>query len=187
MSSAVLAIFRYLLFATSFIQPEVARDQLTLSQIVNSGNIDPKTLSISIDKSDYQLAILSGEKAIKTYPVVFGGNPTDDKLMQGDQCTPEGNFKIRGFYPHAKWSKFIWIDYPNDQSWSKHNEARQNGKIPENAKIGGEIGIHGVPEGYDYAIERKMNWTLGCISMTNEDVNEIYPYVFEGMTVQISK
>jgi murein L,D-transpeptidase YafK len=107
--------------------------------------------------------------------------------MQGDQCTPEGNFKIRGFYPHAKWSKFIWIDYPNDQSWSKHNEARQNGKIPENAKIGGEIGIHGVPEGYDYAIERKMNWTLGCISMTNEDVNEIYPYVFEGMTVQISK
>jgi hypothetical protein len=73
MSSAVLAIFRYLLFATSFIQPEVARDQLTLSQIVNSGNIDPKTLSISIDKSDYQLAILSGEKAIKNVSGRFRG------------------------------------------------------------------------------------------------------------------
>jgi murein L,D-transpeptidase YafK len=177
----------FLLMISVLIAARGQNKERPLRELLGARDINPKTLSISIDKSDYQLTVLSGEKAIKTYPVVFGGNPMDDKLMQGDQCTPEGDFKIRGFYPHLKWSKFIWIDYPNDQSWSKHNEARQNGKIPENAKIGGEIGIHGVPEGYDYAIERKMNWTLGCISMTNEDVNEIYPYVFEGMTVQISK
>lgn len=137
MSNAVFAIIQYLLFATSFIQPECTCDQCTLSQIINSGKIGPETLSISIDISDYQLTVFSGVKAIKTYPVVFGGNPIDDKLAQGDQCTPEGHFKIRGFYPHAKWSKFIWIDYPNDQSWRKHNKAGQNGEIPSTALIGG--------------------------------------------------
>jgi murein L,D-transpeptidase YafK len=165
---------------------EVSSD-ISLDKILNSKNIDPESLSISIDKSDYQLTILSGDKKVKTYPVVFGGNPVDDKLMQGDKCTPEGDFKIRAFYPHKSWSKFVWIDYPNEQSWKKHNKARESGLIPKEAKIGGEIGIHGVPEGYDYAIERKMNWTLGCISMTNKDINEIYPYVFEGMNVRISR
>lgn len=107
--------------------------------------------------------------------------------MQGDQCTPEGTFTIRDYYPHKSWSKFIWIDYPNEASWEKHAFAKEKGQIPEDAKIGGEIGIHGVPEGYDYAIRDKYNWTLGCISLTNKDVNEIYTYVFTGMVVTISK
>jgi murein L,D-transpeptidase YafK len=49
---------------------------------------------------------------IKQYPVVLGGNPVDDKLLQGDLCTPEGNFLIHAKYPHKSWEKFIWINYP---------------------------------------------------------------------------
>lgn len=158
-----------------------------LSQLIDSLGINKQELKILIDKSDYKLTICTDRQVVKEYPVVFGGDPVDDKRMEGDQRTPEGVFSIRGFYPHKSWSKFIWIDYPTKDSWEKHQKAKDDGLIPANASIGGEIGIHGVPEGYDHAIDYKMNWTLGCISLKNNDVNEIYPYIFEGMTVKIVK
>jgi murein L,D-transpeptidase YafK len=158
-----------------------------LKVILDKKGLSAKDLSIKIDKSDYKLSICSNDSVIKEYPVVFGGNPTDDKLIQGDGCTPEGTFKIRSKYPHKSWSKFIWIDYPNKNSWKKHNQAKSEGKIPKNAKIGGEIGIHGVPQNADWAIDAKQNWTLGCISLKNKDINEIYPFVNETTTITIQK
>lgn len=47
------------------------------------------------------------------------------------------------------------------------------------------FGIHGVPDGYDHAIDYRNNWTLGCISLKNADVEALYAYVFEGMEVEI--
>lgn len=56
---------------------------------------------------------------------------------------------------------------------------------PEPATIGGEIGIHGVPANKSYIITQRQNWTWGCISLKNEDINEMYPYVFKGMGIEI--
>lgn len=39
-----------------------------------------------------------------------------DKLMQRDKCTPEGIFSIRDKYPHNMWCRFMWIDYPSEDS-----------------------------------------------------------------------
>ena len=158
-----------------------------LDSVLDSMQVSSGELWILIDKSDYRMQIMAYDIVVKTYPVVFGANPKDDKLMQGDQCTPEGTFTIRTKYPHKDWSKFIWINYPNESSWKKHNSAKEKGAIPEDAQIGGEIGIHGVPKGYEYAISNKMNWTLGCVSMTNDDVNELYPHILEGMKITIKK
>ena len=176
-----------LLGGASFKNEGLTNSSISLQLLMDSLKIEKEDLAILIDKSDYKLSIMAGGKAIKEYPVVFGDNPTDDKLMEGDRRTPEGSFKVRDLYPHKKWSKFIWIDYPNEESWVKHNKARESGEIPKNSKIGGEIGIHGVPAGYDHAIDNKTNWTLGCISLKNKDVNEIYPQVYKGMTVKIQK
>ena len=156
--------------------------ELFVLQKINAGGI-----SVLIDKSDYKLSILSNSVTVKEYPVVFGGNTKDDKLMQGDGCTPEGTFHIVSKYPHKNWSKFIWIDYPNNDSWKKHNKAKQDGIIPESADIGGEIGIHGVPKGMNKLIDLKYNWTLGCISLKNDDVNEIYPYITKNTVIIIQK
>lgn len=158
-----------------------------LKAILDSLKIDPKSVKLVIVKSTYELSIWSGNTNVKTYHVVFGQNPIDDKLRQGDMCTPEGIFKIKSKYPHAYWSKFIWIDYPTSASWQKHNEAKRKGIIPASAKIGGEIGIHGVPKDCDYAIDSKQNWTWGCISLKNKDVNEIYEVVSVGTVVEIKK
>jgi len=56
-----------------------------------------------------------------------------------------------------------------------------------NAHIGGEIGIHGVPHGMDFIIDMKYNWTLGCISMKNKDIDEIYPYITKATIIEIRK
>lgn len=159
---------------------------LKATAIIDSLKLDKKKIYIQIDKSSYTLSLKVGETVIKSYPVVLGFNPVDDKMKEGDGCTPEGTFKIRSQYPHKSWSKFIWIDYPNDESRKKFAERKRKGLIPKNAKIGGEIGIHGVPAGYDKAIDNKQNWTLGCISLKNKDVNEIYSLVKAGTKIVIN-
>ncbi len=160
---------------------------LSLTEIMDSLKVDKKSISVLIDKSDYRLYIVADGITLKEYPVVFGKNASDDKLMQGDRCTPEGSFHMISKYPHKEWSKFIWIDYPNKSSWEKHNRAKKEGKIPRNAQIGGEVGIHGVPRGMDKLIDAKYNWTLGCISLKNKDVDEIYPYIAANTLIQIQK
>lgn len=159
----------------------------SLSEIIESEGCNESEISILIDKSDYKLTVQINKQVLKEYPVVFGENTSDDKLMEGDICTPEGDFNIITKYPHKKWSKFIWINYPNEDSWEKHNAAKRNDIIPQDAKIGGEVGIHGVPMGMDNLIDTRNNWTLGCISMKNNDVDELYPYVLNSTIISIRK
>lgn len=154
-----------------------------LSEVI--GAIDKSKVSILIEKSQYRLTVYYDKAPVKSYPVVFGGNPVGDQLREGDRRTPEGIFKIRDLYPHYSWSKFIWIDYPNQESWRKHREAKGQGKIDKGDRIGGEIGIHGVPYNGDYLIYRGNNWTLGCISLKNKDVDEIYEVLQKNTLVEI--
>jgi murein L,D-transpeptidase YafK len=158
-----------------------------LGDLLDSLSVDPSGIHIHIDKGDYRLSVVSDTFIIKQYPVVFGGNPVDDKLRQGDMCTPEGRFKVITKYPHRSWDKFIWLDYPTEDSWRKHRQAKREGIINQSARIGGEIGIHGVPKGTDNMIDIRMNWTLGCISLKNKDVNDFYPYIRKGTVVTIEK
>jgi murein L,D-transpeptidase YafK len=159
----------------------------SLAFLIDSLQVKQHNISIQIDKSDYILMVLNKTEILKSYRVVLGSNPKDDKRMEGDRCTPEGTFHIVSKYPHKSWRKFIWIDYPNDESRRKFKEAKLNGEIPKDAKIGGEIGIHGTPEGSDYLIDDKVNWTWGCISLKRKDVDEIYPYINEITEIIIEK
>ena len=167
--------------------PDLVNYSKPLETLLDSLDISPSELHLFIDKTDYVLSVMQASCVIKQYPVVLGGNPTDDKLMQGDQCTPEGRFSILSKYPHRTWEKFIWIDYPNQDSWKKHNAAKSGGMIPEDASIGGEIGIHGVPEFGEDAIALGINWTLGCISLRNDDINDFYRFIDKGTLVIIQK
>lgn len=159
----------------------------SLSELIRSNHAEASRISVLIDKSEYKLSVRIDSVILKEYPVVFGKDEINDKLMQGDKCTPEGYFKIISKYPHKSWSKFIWLNYPNEESWKKHNAAIISGKIPGEAEIGGEVGIHGVPKGMDYMIDARYNWTLGCISMKNRDVDEIYPYISKSTSIEIRK
>jgi murein L,D-transpeptidase YafK len=140
-----------------------------------------------IDKSDYELNVYDDKGWFATYPVVFGNSSLADKKMEGDRCTPEGNFHIISKKIHDKWDRFMALDYPTKESYEKFRQRKQRGEIPSDARIGGAIGIHGTWPHDDYIIDRYKNWTMGCISMKNNDVEDLYSYLPVGISVTIRK
>lgn len=142
---------------------------------------------IIIDKSSYELYVYDQKGWFATYPVVFGNNSLDDKKMEGDRNTPEGNFKIANKRVHEKWDRYMGLDYPTMESLQKFKMRKQRGEIPASASPGGGVGIHGTWPHDDYVIDNYKNWTNGCISLKNEDVEDLYSYVPVGTPVTIRK
>jgi len=156
-----------------------------ISSLIDLKKLDKKAIAIVVEKSKYRLTVYYQKKPVKSYAIVLGGNPKDDKLRQGDKRTPEGIFRVKELYFHSEWSRFVLLDYPNQNSWRKFSQAKARGAVKANDDIGGEIGIHGVEKGKDWLIERKINWTLGCVSLKNKDVDEIYLLLQRGTTIEI--
>lgn len=145
------------------------------------------TVFIVIDKSDYELNVYDSKGWFATYPVVFGNGSLEDKKMEGDRNTPEGTFHIVSKKVHDRWDRFMALDYPTSDSYEKFRVRKLRGEIPANARIGGGVGIHGTWPHDDYIIDRYKNWTMGCISMKNNDVEDLYSYVPTGTRVVIRK
>lgn len=176
---------RHLLLILLITFASAVNAQQNLQQIVRSRSIPKNELKILIDKSAYTLSVYHKQENLITYPCVFGFNSVDDKHQEGDGCTPEGTFGIRSKYAHSSWSYFIWIDYPNKESWRRFNERKAKGEIGKDARIGGEIGIHGVPEGMDDMIDERTNWTLGCISLKTAHITDLYKSIGDGTKIEI--
>ena len=154
---------------------------------LNAGEGPAGSVSIVIDKSDYELSVYDSKGWYATYPVVFGNNSLDDKKVAGDKNTPEGTFHIINKKPHDKWDRYMGLDYPTADSWDRFRQRKQRGEIPANAGIGGGIGIHGTWPHEDFVIDRYQNWTLGCVSMKCSDVEELYNFTPVGTKVTIRK
>ena len=144
-----------------------------------------KPTVIVVHKLSRKLTFYQGITPLKSYPIVLGNDPYNDKLCQGDACTPEGVYRVRAKYPHSRWDAFIWLDYPNTQNWLKFARAKEAGHLPPDAEIGGEVGIHGTEDPLRNLSGE--NWTKGCISLQNRDLEEIYPLVTERTLVVIKK
>ena len=167
---------------------ELTAEQQYVAHLLAKKGYNTKTdkpTVILIHKLSRQLTCYRGLTKIGTYPVVLGNDPYNDKLCQGDACTPEGVYRVRAKYPHPKWDYFIWLDYPNTKNWLKFARAKKTGKIPPDADIGGDIGIHGTEYPFRNIIGE--NWTKGCISLLNKDLDTIYPLVNSRTLVVITK
>ena len=180
-------LFPMFVFATDPVpeRGELIHYDQSLLDLTGLSAPNPTGISLRIEKSTYRLIVMRNGEDLKAYPCVFGFNPVDDKRMQGDGCTPEGKFTLRSVYPHDFWSRFMWVDYPTRESYEKHKASKAAGEIPKTATIGGEIGIHGVPDAMDEMIDNLENWTLGCISLKNKDVKEVYQWIQAGTEVEI--
>jgi murein L,D-transpeptidase YafK len=141
--------------------------------------------AIVVRKADRRLTFYRGLTPVKTYPVVLGGNPVADKLKQGDMSTPEGVYRVVTKFEHPRWSRFILLDYPNTQNWINFAKAKRTGRIPYDADIGGQVGIHGTDDTLNNI--NGVDWTLGCVSMFNHHIEEIYPLVNEDTLIIITR
>lgn len=152
---------------------------LLLGSIGVADTKDAKVDKILILKSARKLQLLSGRDVVKEYRVALGHAPTGPKERQGDGRTPEGTYVIDYRNKNSQFHRSLHISYPNAADKAR---ARRLGVNP-----GGEVFIHGLMNGYGWigAAHRTKDWTLGCIAVTNEEIDEIWKLVPDGTPVEI--
>jgi murein L,D-transpeptidase YafK len=154
---------------------------------IRADTLKKDSVVLLIEKSKYMLQVYYRRRVIRSYKAVFGPNPLMNKCMEGDRCTPEGIFKIATKNPNSKYDKFMGLNYPNDSSYVRFNKLKAAGQLPASARIGGDVGIHGIWPGGDDMIQLGIGWTDGCIALQNKDIEELYTLVGVGTKVVIRK
>jgi hypothetical protein len=147
----------------------------TISDSRDSGNY-----SIIVDKFSRKLIVyLEGTKKFE-YSAELGKNWVGDKMVRGDKATPEGMYKISCKFDSnkTKYYKALLLDYPNDEDTAKFNAAIAKGVLPRSAKIGGFIEIHGNGG-------KGVDWTEGCIALTDSEMDVVFKIVKVGTPVTI--
>lgn len=164
-----------------FQQGDLLDYERPLPELLGAG-YDKGRVTLLVEKSEYRLTVLYDGRPVKQYPVVLGSNPVDDKLREGDGCTPEGFFTVQDLYPSDRYYRFLWIDYPTADSWRKHDRAVADGAIPAGSPIGGEFGIHCEK---DSDVDHMVNCTAGCVALKKWDMGEVYDACRVGTVVEI--
>lgn len=139
-----------------------------------------QSYSIIIDKYSRKCLVYLGGIKKYEYQVELGKNWVGDKRVKGDKATPEGMYWITKKFGSnkTKYHKALLINYPNEEDKEEFKQEIAKGTLPRNAKIGSLIEIHG--DG-----GRGIDWTEGCIALTNEEIDILYKITKEGTPVTI--
>lgn len=157
-------------------------------QIATAGNLagqiaetNPtlKADSIVVVKSDRRLTLMRQGQVLQSYAIALGGQPLGQKVREGDRRTPEGQYQINWRNPDSTFHLSLHISYPGPLDLER---ARSLGVEP-----GSMIMIHGLPNGLTAKQigHPKIDWTHGCIAVTNEEIEEIWKLVDDGTPVII--
>jgi murein L,D-transpeptidase YafK len=157
---------------------------------------------LEIDKSERTLRVQLGLDVHREFQIASGSGGHGTKQQLGDKRTPEGIYRIVGFNDNSKFHLFMRLNYPNvkdayngfKNKLISRNEfdrivnALHFGNLPpQNTALGGAIGIHGVgiENSKKLKIHTNMDWTNGCIALTNAEISELRRYVSRGTEVVI--
>ncbi|MCB0476796.1 MAG: L,D-transpeptidase [Crocinitomicaceae bacterium] len=158
-------------------------------------------------KSSYKIYIIEKGQITATLDIALGQSPKGHKVKQGDNKTPEGEYKLTqkakgpfsgsvGPYFGERW---IRLSYPNfydaemgykrklisKSEKEKIQTAILNNQMPpKNTNLGGGIGIHGWYGEWDPKENRDLTW--GCISINNSDLVPLYDKLEVGDNIIIS-
>lgn len=133
-----------------------------------------------VNKAKRELLLFRKGNVIRSYKIALGREPVGPKQRQGDGKTPEGDYTISGRNAASKFHRSLRISYPDG---SDRARASRQGVDP-----GGDIMIHGLPTGRGFigAAHRVMDWTEGCIAVTDAEIEEIWRLVPDGAKIQIN-
>lgn len=134
---------------------------------------------ILIEKSSRRLTLISQGEVLKSYKIALGGNPVGAKERKGDNKTPEGNYVIDGRNRDSRYHLSLRISYPNEKDKKR---AKELGVSP-----GGDIMIHGIKNGFSSVgdAHAEVDWTKGCIAVTDQEIEEIDKLAPDGTIVEI--
>lgn len=134
---------------------------------------------IIITKSSHSMTLMANGHVLKVYRVALGRGPAGPKERQGDHKTPEGQYLIDRKNAHSRFHLALHVSYPNPADLDR---ARKAGVDP-----GGLIEIHGLPPQFAWlgSLQHKVDWTDGCIAVTDAEIDEVWRLVPIGTPVEI--
>ena len=134
---------------------------------------------IIIDKFAQKCYVYKDGKLKKEFDAELGPHWIGTKQYRGDKATPEGRYHItkKKTNHQTKYYKALLINYPNDEDKERYSANVKKGNIPRRG-IGNLIEIHG-------AGGKGINWTDGCIALTNDDIDKLFELVSVGTPVTI--
>ena len=139
----------------------------------------PRADRIVVVKSERQLHLYRDGQVLRSFDIALGLVPEGPKRQSGDFRTPEGQYFLEWKNPDSDYFMALKVSYPNGQDVAR---AAAAGVDP-----GGQIMIHGQPNNGRYSALRSqgMDWTDGCIAVSNSDMVDIWLMTAEGMPIEI--
>ncbi len=142
---------------------------------IQKGSVD----RILIEKSTRRLMLISQGEVLKSYKIALGGNPIGPKERKGDNKTPEGTYVIDARNRDSRFHLSLHISYPNERDKKRAKEL--------GVSTGGDIMIHGIKNGLSWVGDAHtgVDWTKGCIAVTDQEIEEIDKLAPNGTIVEI--
>ena len=139
----------------------------------------PQADRILVLKSERKLHLYRDGEILRTFDIALGLAPEGPKRQSGDFRTPEGRYVLEWKNPDSEYFMSLKVSYPNERDLAR---AATAGVDP-----GGLIMIHGDPNNGRYSAMRSqgMDWTDGCIAVSNSDMVDIWLMTAEGMPIEI--
>ena len=137
---------------------------------------------VIVKKSTHMLYLFQGGEIFQKYHVSLGQNPFGTKEMEGDMKTPEGVYRLDWRQESNHYYKSLHISYPNENEKAYAKEL--------GVKTGGMIMIHGTPPAWSLSpygdwMNVLIDWTEGCIAMSNDDIEEVWEQTKDGTIIVI--
>lgn len=134
---------------------------------------------IVVLKSERTLRLYRDGEVLRSFDIALGLAPEGPKREAGDFRTPEGQYFLEWKNAQSEYFMSLKVSYPNERDRAL---AAAQGVDP-----GGMIMIHGDPNNGRYSAMRShgMDWTDGCIAVSNSDMVDIWLMTSEGMPIEI--
>ena len=134
---------------------------------------------IVVLKNDHKMLLYANGQVIRTYKVALGRGGLEKRERAGDHRVPEGTYVIDWRNPNSRYHLSLHISYPNP---ADRERAKRLGVDP-----GGDIMIHGLPNGRGWIgrLHRLVDWTQGCVAVTDSEIEEIWKLVPDGTPIEI--
>lgn len=138
-----------------------------------------KADKILVQKHAHTLTLYRGSNVLKTYRVALGRGGLGQKTRAGDNKVPEGNYRIVSRNERGAFHRALRIGYPTPLQVVA---AHKLGVDP-----GGDIMIHGIRNGFGWigSLHRTVDWTRGCIAVTDEEIEELWRAIPDGTPIEI--
>jgi len=134
---------------------------------------------IFVDKSEHWMAVYRDGRIIREFRVALGRGGLKAKERAGDGRVPEGLYVIDGHNPNSAYHLSLHISYPTPEQTAA--------AVARGVRAGGDIMIHGLPNGRSWvgSRQRKVDWTEGCIALTDAEMEWLYRVVPDGTPIEI--